>query len=173
MSNVPVMPLGGGGDVFAELFKFWDDAVAPTKCEELKARLHYDSSGCQRGFEVDFDQADYPEHKDMYLFLLAGEHYIDSIGNKRTGMWVQILKLYWYSLSGGGGFYSVRREKDGIGLETSGSTSFSLVQQGGAGSSDSDQKKLILYYNLHSAIDETAAMRYEVPIAHVFLIRHD
>lgn len=61
MSNVPVMPLSGGGDIFAELFKAWDDPAIPVQWEEIPAEIMMNSSGYPSGhLSVPLDESFFP-----------------------------------------------------------------------------------------------------------------
>lgn len=108
MSNVPVMPLGGGGGALEEIFKFWDDAIAPVQWEEVPAEVEMNSSGFPtERIMVHLDESFFPdtEYKRFIVLVLVGEQTIYENAavylNSRSRLYLAGAQVYWQFKSNG------------------------------------------------------------------------
>lgn len=173
MSDVPVMQLGGGGDMIAECIRFWADTDTPAKCEELKATPRYDESGCQSGMWVEFDQSKYPNKKDMYIVAFVAVHSINSGGNCSTGIFIPNYRLYWPSGATTKSYILSESSKPGYSIQINNGGLLAVSQTGTMGTHYVDQSRIYLNFNGKIPLDTSTYRRYEIAIMRAFLIRTD
>lgn len=190
MSNVPVMPLGGGGDVFAELFKFWDDAVTPVQWEEVPAEVEMNSSGFpSERIIVQLDGSFFPDADSKKFVVLAfvGENAIyektPTSSNSRSSFFVAGAQVYWAYKSNGEISYirtkplmenSSTSENQGcaVCVEASAYPTISSKRSatGVTPRYNTTSHTLYLPFDSHT-YTSTTGYRVEIPFLRVFLIR--